>query len=163
MAIDKHRQLSRLLGALDFTVAGKHHRVLYKAMFCMAFHAFLRIGEMTVQSANATNPNLLQWKQLEIKDIIDSDRHSLQAQQRQAPDPNNERYHLTAGLPSSNHEGILVHARSFISVLPSMPVTRAKFNEQLRGALQFCHFCPKQFKSLSYRSIHYCCNTGHVR
>ena len=68
MAIDKHRQLSRLLGALDFTVAGKHHRVLYKAMFCMAFHAFLRIGEMTVQSANATNPNLLQWKQLEIKD-----------------------------------------------------------------------------------------------
>ena len=37
-------------------------------MFCLAFHAFLRIGEMTVQSANAANPNLLQWKQLEIKD-----------------------------------------------------------------------------------------------
>ena len=37
-------------------------------MFCLAFYAFLRIGEMTVQSANATNPNLLQWKQLELKD-----------------------------------------------------------------------------------------------
>ena len=48
--------LSKLLGALDFTVPGKHHR----AMFCLAFHAFLRIGEMTVQSANAANPNLLQ-------------------------------------------------------------------------------------------------------
>ena len=34
---------------------------------------------------------------------------------------------------------------------PSVPVTRAKFNEQLRGALQFCHFCPKQFKSHSFR------------
>ena len=34
---------------------------------------------------------------------------------------------------------------------PSMPVTRAKFNEQLRGALQFCHFCPKQSKSHSFR------------
>ena len=34
---------------------------------------------------------------------------------------------------------------------PSMPVTRAKFNEQLRGGLQFCHFCPKLFKSHSFR------------
>ena len=67
MPIDKP-MLSKLLGALDFTVPGKHHRALYKAMFCLAFHAFLRIGEMTVQSANAANPNLLQWKQLEIKD-----------------------------------------------------------------------------------------------
>ena len=48
MHIDKP-MLSKLLGALDFTVPGKHHRALYKAMFCLAFHAFLRIGEMTVQ------------------------------------------------------------------------------------------------------------------
>ena len=67
MPIDKP-MLSKLLGALDFTVSGKHHRAKYKAMFCLAFHALLRIGEMTVQSANATNPNLLQWKQIEIKD-----------------------------------------------------------------------------------------------
>ena len=67
MPFDKP-MLSKLLGALDFTVPGKRHRALYEAMFCLAFHAFLRIGEMTVQSANATNPNLLQWKQLEIKD-----------------------------------------------------------------------------------------------
>ena len=33
---------------------------------------------------------------------------------------------------------------------PSVSVTRAKFNEQLRGSLQFCHFCPKQFKSHSF-------------
>ena len=67
MPIDKP-MLSKLLGAPDFTVPGKHHRALYKAMFCLAFYAFLRIGEMTIQSANATNPNLLPWKQLEIKD-----------------------------------------------------------------------------------------------
>ena len=123
MPIDKP-MLSKQLGALDFTVPGKHHRALYEAMFCLAFHAFLRIGEMTVQSANATNPNLLQWKQLEIKDtsLTMTFTDSLQAQQRQDPDPNNKRHHLIAGLPSSNHEGILVHARcysrSFISVLP---------------------------------------------
>ena len=32
--------------------------------------------------------------------VLDSDLHSLQAQQRQALDPNNKRYHLAAGLPS---------------------------------------------------------------
>ena len=47
MPIDKP-MLSKLLGALDSTVPGKHHRALYEAMFCLAFHAFLRIGEMTV-------------------------------------------------------------------------------------------------------------------
>ena len=176
--------------------------------------------------------------------ILDSDRHSLQAQQRQALDPNNKRYHLAAGLPSSDHGGILVCARCyrsyfisvlssdhggilvcarcyrsyfisvlssdhggilvcarcyrsyfisvlssdhggilvcarcyrsyFISVLSSdhggvLVCARcyrsyfisvlaqrachqvAKFNEQLRGALQFYHFCPKQFKSHSFR------------
>ena len=34
---------------------------------------------------------------------------------------------------------------------PSVPATHAKFNEQLQGALQFCHFCPKQLKSHSFR------------
>ena len=131
--------------------------------------------------------------------ILDSDRHSLQAQQRQALDPNNKRYHLAAGLPSSDHGGILVCARCyrsyfisvlssdhggilvcarcyrryFISVLSSdhggiLVCARcyrsyfisvlaqrachqvAKFNEQLRGALQFYHFCPKQFKPHSF-------------
>ena len=90
---------SKLLGALDFTVPGKHHRALYKAMFCLAFHTFLRIGEMTVQSANATNSNFV---------AVETAR--------------NQRHNLTAGLPSSNHDGILLHARCysryFISVLP---------------------------------------------
>ena len=88
--------------------------------------------------------------------ILDSDRHSLQAQQRQALDPNNKGYHLAAGLPSSDHGGILVCARCnrryFISVLAQRACHQvAKFNEQLRGALQFYHFCPKQFKSHSFR------------
>ena len=98
MPIDKP-MLSKLLGALDFTVTGKHHRALYRAMFCLAFHAFLRIGEMTVQSANATNSNFV---------AVETAR--------------NQRHNLTAGLPSSNHDGILLHARCysryFISVLP---------------------------------------------
>ena len=156
MPIDKHRQLSKLLGAQDFTVPGKHHRVLYKAMFCLPFHAFLRIGEMTVQSANAPNPDLLQWKQLEIKDTplpvtFIHFKHS-----------KGKPLTLTIKGTTSLQDCLLQIMKAYLSVrgatagplflyCPSVPVTRAKFNEQLRGALKFCHFCPKQFKSHSFR------------
>ena len=152
--------LSKLLGALEFTVPGKHHRALYEAMFCLAFRAFLRIGEMTVQSANATNPNLLQWKQLEIRHILDSDLHSLQAQQRQALDPNNKMYHLAAGLPSSDHEGILVcarcYSRSFISVLPQRACRAPSLMSSSRSPTVLS-FLPQTV------SNHYCCSPGYVR
>ena len=156
MPIDKP-MLSKLLGTLDFTVPGKHHRALYKAMFCLAFHAFLRIGEMTVQSANATNPNLLQWKQLEIKDT------SLTVTSIHFKHSKGKPLTLTIKGTISPQDCTLQIMKAYLSMrgatagtlflyFSCMPVTRAKFNEQLRGALQFCHFCPKQFKSHSFRS-----------
>ena len=155
MPIDKP-MLSRLLGALEFTVPGKHHRALYEAMFCLAFRAFLRIGEMTVQSANATNPNLLQWKQLEIKDT------SLTVTFIHFKHSKGKPLTLTIKGTASPQDCPLQIMKAYLTMrgatagplflyCPSVPVTRAKFNEQLRGALQFCHFCPKQFKSHSFR------------
>ena len=165
MPIDKP-MLSRLLGALDFTVSGtflrhftvsgKHHRALYEAMFCLAFYAFLRIGEMTVQSANATNPNLLQWKQLKSKDT------SLTVTSIHFKHSKGKPLTLTIKGTTSPQDCPLQIMKAYLSVrgatagplflyCPSVPVTCAKFNEQLRGALQFCHFCPKQFKSHSFR------------
>ena len=157
MPIDKP-MLSKLLGALDFTVPGKHHRALYKAMFCLAFHAFLRIGEMTVQSANAANPNLLQWKQLEIKDTSLTVTVTFIHFKHSKGKP----LTLTIKGTTSLRGCPLQIMKTYLSMrgatagplflyCPSMPVTCAKFNEQLRGALQFCHFCPKQFKSHSFR------------
>ena len=135
---------------------GKHHRALYKTTFCLAFHAFLRIGEMTVQSANATNPNLLQWKQLEIKDT------SLTVTFIHFKHSKLKPLTLTIKGTASPQDCPLQIMKAYLSVrgatagplflyCPNVPVTRAKFNEQLRGALQFCHFCPKQFKSHSFR------------
>ena len=135
---------------------GKHHRVLYKAMFCLAFHAFLRTGEMTVQSANSTNPNLLQWKQLEIKDT------SLTVTFIHFKYSKGKPLTLTIKGTTSLQDCPLQIMKAYLSVrgatagplflyCPSVPVTRAEFSEQLRGALQFCHFCPKQFKSHSFR------------
>ena len=144
MPIDKP-MLSRLLAALDFTVPWKHHRALYKTMFCLAFHAFLRIGDMTVQSANATNPNLLQWKQLEIKDT------SLTVTFIHFKHSKHKPLTLTMKGTASPQDCPLHIMKAYLSVrdatagplflyCPSVPVTRAKFNEQLRGTLQFCHF-----------------------
>ena len=125
-------------------------------MFCLAFHAFLRIGEMTVQSANATNPNLLQWKQLEIKD------KSLTVTFIHFKHSKGKPLTLTIKGTTSPQDCPLQIVKAYLTMrgatagplflyCPSVPVTRAKFNEQLRGALQFCHFCPKQFKSHSFR------------
>ena len=155
MPIDKP-MLSKLLGAPDFTVPGKHHRDKYKAMFCLAFYAFLRIGEMTVQSANATYPNLLQRKQLKLKDT------SLTVTFIHFKHSKGNPLTLTIKGTTSPQDCPLQIMKAYLSVrvatagplflyCPSVPVTCAKFNEQLRGALQFCHFCPKQFKSHSFR------------
>ena len=125
-------------------------------MFCLAFHAFLRIGEMTVQSANATNPNLLRWKQLEIKDT------SLTVTFIHFKHSKGKPLTLTIKGTTSPQDCRLQIMKAYLSMrgatagplflyCPSMPVTRAKFNEQLRGGLQFCHFCPKLFKSHSFR------------
>ena len=67
LSIDKS-MLNRLLRALEVTEPGKHHRALYRAMFNLAFHAFLRIRERTVLSTNTANKNLLRIEQLEVKD-----------------------------------------------------------------------------------------------
>ena len=86
--------------------------------------------------------------------ILDSDLHSLQAQSKNLT--------LTIKGTTSPQDCPLQIMKAYLFVrgatagtlflyCPSMPVTRAKFNEQLRGALQFCHFCPKQFKSHSFR------------
>ena len=111
---------------------------------------------MTVQSANSTNPNLLQWKQLEIKDT------SLTVTFIHFKYSKGKPLTLTIKGTTSLQDCPPQITKAYLSVrgatagplflyCPSVPVTRAKFNEQLRGALQFCHFCPKQFKSHSFR------------
>ncbi|XP_062601811.1 integrase/recombinase xerD homolog [Saccostrea cucullata] len=47
--------LQRLVQALDHTVKLFSLRVLFRAVFLMAFHAFLRLGELTVKSAKGSD------------------------------------------------------------------------------------------------------------
>ena len=50
--------LQQLLTALQHTVSQYSIRVLLRALFLVAFHAFLRLGEVTAKSVKATHPIL---------------------------------------------------------------------------------------------------------
>jgi hypothetical protein len=43
--------LHRLLDHIHMVAKSEYDRALYRAMFLLAFHAFLRIGEITVRSS----------------------------------------------------------------------------------------------------------------
>ncbi|KAH3781769.1 hypothetical protein DPMN_159673 [Dreissena polymorpha] len=45
--------LARLVQSLHFTSNSVFHRILVKAMYLLAFHAFLRVGEITGRSKPA--------------------------------------------------------------------------------------------------------------
>ena len=70
-------------------------------MFILAFHASLRIGEITVLSTNTANPNLLNTEQLEVKDTSMTVKLC-----KLALDPNSQQHRspLPPRLPSSAHE-----------------------------------------------------------
>ena len=97
-----------------------------------------------------------QWKQLEIKDT------SFTVTSIHFKHSKSKPLTLTIKGTTSPRDCRIQIMEAYLSVrgatagplflyYPSMPVTRANFNEQLRGSLQFCHFCPKQFKSHSFR------------
>ena len=65
LPIDK-TLLRKLMAAVLQTERGLYEQLLFQAMFALAFHAFLRVGEMTGRSWKADNPHLLQLQQLQV-------------------------------------------------------------------------------------------------
>ena len=68
---------------------------------------------MTVQSANATNPNLLQWEQVEIKGTSSTVTFIHLKHSKGKPLTLTIRYQFIAGLSSSDQEGILVRTGGY--------------------------------------------------
>lgn len=59
--------LSRLLQALEDISVGPQDVLLFQTMFCLAFHAFLRIGETTVAAAHVVeHANLIMVNQVQL-------------------------------------------------------------------------------------------------
>ena len=56
--------LDRLLHAAKLSGTSAYQLALFKALFLIAFHAFLRIGEVVVRSKTADSSEILQLRQL---------------------------------------------------------------------------------------------------
>lgn len=59
--------LNDLLDSLSHVCNSFYQHKLFTAMFLLAFHAFLRIGEITVRGKE--NPNLLQFENISVQSV----------------------------------------------------------------------------------------------
>ena len=156
LPIDK-AMLGKLLGALEHTCRTKREHYLYQAMFTLAFHAFLRIGEMTVGSISVVNPNRIHVQQLAVSERSMAVKFASYKHSKGQP------FNLTiqAGMPGECPVEVM---RKYLAIRGTIagplftmtsespiPVTRAQFNTQLRLCLAFCRYPTTQFTSHSFR------------
>ena len=154
LPIDKHI-LKNLVTALGHTCPSVRERMMFQAMYMLAFHAFLRIGEITVHSATQQNPNLLGRHQLALK------QSAMSVTFHQFKHSNGQRFTLDIQEGPSGECPIqamrnYLHFRGntpgplFLKA-PQVPVTRSAFNTQLRLTLAFGRYPVAEFTSHSFR------------
>lgn len=125
-------------------------------MFGLAFHAFLRIGEITILSAKAINHNLLQLEQVTFDNTSMSIKFVRYKHSKGEPlvltvKASQEAPDCPVGIMKSYITLRGTAAGPLFLTAPHSPVTRAQFTKQLRYALNFCELSPEQFKSHSFR------------
>jgi len=156
LPIDK-QLLGTLIGALEHTIPSPKVRILFQAMFALAFHAFLRIGEITVRAtSDKDHEHLLKVNQVNLTpqaltvNFI-SYKHSKGQPFTLSVHPNP----LASECPVQIMHKYLASRGSgsgpLFQLAPSVPVTRTFFNAQLRLALAFCKLPTDRFKAHSFR------------
>ncbi|KAK7492312.1 hypothetical protein BaRGS_00016409 [Batillaria attramentaria] len=125
-------------------------------MFALAFHAFLRVGEITVSNNNVPNPNLLQREQLVLREqFLSLTFHVFKHSTGQPFTLKVEAGTQAADCPVTLMAQYLSRHGSTPGPLftgtQNLPVSRSQFNEQLRRALAFCKLNTSLFKSHSFR------------
>ena len=155
LPIDKV-MLDKLGMALSHTIQATSQRTLYKAMFFLAFHAFLRIGEITVSAPGHRNPNLIHFSQIKISS------YGLELTFLAFKHSNGRPFVLKVSRCPPSLSCPVAILSKYLAIRGTSPgplfidaahnpVTRAAFNEQLRTALCFCGFNSKFFKAHSFR------------
>lgn len=146
--------LHRLIEALQHTTISFYDRFLYRAMFTLAFHAFLRVGEMTVTSG-ATNHNL-QRNQVTISPS------KLEICFLHYKHSTGTPFTLTVKEQSDRVVCAVHHLNKYIQLRgdspgpffahpPNKAINRSNFSSKLRQAIVFCGLNPAQFKTHSFR------------
>lgn len=153
--------LQKLIVALEHTVSQYSLRLLLRALFLLAFHAFLRLGEITAKSLNAVNSvlqrsditfkqenNLLEGVQIVMRDYKTNKHHvpiiiSLQACPNSLYCPVQALYKYLALYKHSSGP--------LFQTMDGLPITYSVVTSHLKAAIQFIGLSPDQFKGHSFR------------
>lgn len=152
--------LHRLVDTLTLTQTVHFNAVLIQAMFLVAFHGFLRIGEITVRSNNSSSTSNIQardcsinfahGKIASINILIRHTKHSHGQVFNVIIPANGSKY-----CPAQALHTYLKLAKPTIGPLfqfmGGIPVTRSYFDQQLRHTLQAAGFDPSRYKGHSFR------------
>lgn len=153
--------LSKLVDSLDTVASSYFHRVLFKAMFLLAFHAFLRVGEIT--STGSTNQHTL--KRGHVKVVSSTSGKSLEI-----IFPHFKHHHgqssthvVSAHLQQPHHCPVTAvqtylelrkHEREdqpLFSFMDGSAISRNIFTNQLKLSLKWAGLNLQHYKSHSFR------------
>ena len=149
--------LFRLCTSLQSLPLTQFEIIMFQAMFLLSFYALLRVGEITVTSLSAQNPNLLLLNNLcispnssDVTITFTSYKHCRPLSPITLVIPPNPGPHSLPNILSK-----YLHLRGStpgpLFMFNNAPVTRSFYTQTLAKCLKFCGFDPSKYKSHSFR------------
>lgn len=153
--------LQKLIAALEHTVSQYPVRLLLRALFLMAFHAFLRLGEITAKSVKSQNCVLqradvnfshngsrIEGVQIVMREYKTNKHHTPLIIHLQAC--SNSSYCPVQAL--NNYLALYKHTSGpLFQTMDGLPITYSVVSSHLKAAIKFIGLNPDQFKGHSFR------------
>lgn len=153
--------LQQIVNSLQFTTKSDFLRKLFKAMFVLAFCAFLRIGEITKTSSPVQH--FLLFSNVTLGSLHNKNFIDITIPHFKHSKSNNTTlriYENLGNLQLCPYQSLLnyLHQRRhklgsepLFSFMDGAPVSRAYFSQQLKEVLAFCNLNFQQFHTHSFR------------
>jgi hypothetical protein len=147
--------LQSLVSSCPHMSSSQYNSSLLSSMYLLAFHAFLRVGEMTVTNAKASNPNLLQRTHIAV--LPDHAVVTFSSFKHHSGPP------ITLSIQANNTQFCPVaHMSRYLSIrgtspgplfqfTDGSPVTRTFFTRQLASSLIWSNHTSHHIRSHSFR------------
>lgn len=154
--------LHELVYSLQFTCSSHFLRLLFKAMFLLAFHAFLRVGEMT--KTNKMSNNTLQLNEARFLFKTNSCPSSVELHMKNFKHNTGKSCHILL-IKESSEDGNTCPVKAlweFVKVrgnqtgplfcfMDQSPISRQFFTKQLQNCLKWCNKDIQSYKGHSFR------------
>lgn len=148
--------LVKLIGALDLVCTEWYFICMYKAMFLLAFYAFLRVSEMTYNPSNVGQNHCLQLSNIHFTSEgltvrFNSFKHSIPGQISHIAVRKLETSHCPVNQLSTYLQVRGIKPGSLFINPNGLAVTRDQFVSVLNAALSQLGLCSAFYKSHSFR------------